>query len=350
MKITKLFFILLILTPLKNSFACEEKSRDYIYMVGSSTVSPLMAATSEEFARVQRQKKSPIITPVVKSTGSGVGFKLFCSGIGSSYPDFVNASRPINFNEIKICNENKVNDIIEIKIGYDGIVFGNFKSGPKAQFTKEQIFLALAEKIIDKKTKKLVKNPYKNWKEISSELPDEKIVVYGPPNLSGTRDVFAEMVMEGSCFSQKDFVSHFKNEEDLKSQCLKIRKDGKFIESGENDNLIIDNLRKNHNAFGILGFNFLQVNKNIIQGAKIDGVYPSVKNISSKKYPLSRPLFVYFKKEHLNLAPKVKEFIAEIINKDTIGNRGYLINSGLVSLDKNELTIMQKNTLSKLKK
>ncbi len=229
-------------------------------------------------------------------------------------------------------------------------MFGNFKQDEKIKFTKEQIFLALAEKIIDKKTGKLIKNPYENWNEIDASLPAKRIVVYGPPLTSGTRDIFADMVMESACLDQEEFVAAYKDEIQLKQQCHKIRNDGRFIDSGENDDLIVEHLKNNPSAFGILGFNFLIANQNIIQAVKIDGVYPDYKTIASKKYPLSRSLFIYFKKEHLKLVPKISEFIAEIINKETIGERGYLVNSGLVAMDKNELKIMQKNISSKLGK
>ena len=346
--LTKTFLLITFLFTSQNSFACKSHKRSYIYLVGSSTVSPLMAAVSEEFSRVQNVNKTPIQTPLVESSGTRNGFKFFCSGVGKKYPDFVNASRPIEESEIENCKKNGVKKILEIKIGYDGIVFGNFVKTNKIQLTKEQIFLALAEKIFDEKTKKLISNPYKTWNQIDAKLPKTEIIIYGPPLTSGTRDVFVDMVMEDACLHKKEFVESLPDEHERKIQCHKLRGDGNFIESGENDNLIVQNLKTNPNAFGILGYDFLAANKKIIKAVPVNGVYPTPKSIAAKKYPLSRPLFIYFKKEHLDLVPKTREFIREIINSETIGNKGYLINSGLVAMSDAELEEIQKNILSQI--
>ncbi len=343
----KLLFITLLLAS-QNSFACKLEKRSYIYLVGSSTISPLMAAVSEEFSRVQNVNKTPIQTPVVESSGTRNGFKFFCSGVGKHYPDFVNASRPIEENEIKNCEKNGVKKILEIKIGYDGIVFGNFVKTKKIQLTKEQIFLALAEKIIDEKTKKLIPNPYKTWNQIDAKLPKTEIIIYGPPLTSGTRDVFVDMVMEDTCLHKQEFVEALPDEYERKIQCHKLRNDDNFIESGENDDVIVQNLKTNPNAFGILGYDFLAANKKIIKAIPINGIYPTPKSIATKKYSLSRPLFIYFKKEHLDLVPQTRDFIKEIINSETIGGNGYLINSGLVAMSASELEEIQKNILPQI--
>lgn len=346
--LTKKLFLIAFFLASQNSFAFESNKRSYIYLVGSSTVSPLMAAVSEEFSRVQNVNKTPIQTPLVESSGTRNGFKFFCSGVGKNYPDFVNASRPIEENEIQNCEKNGIKKILEIKIGYDGIVFGNFVKTKKIQLTKEQIFLALAEKTFDEKTKKLIPNPYKTWNQIDEKLPKTEIIIYGPPLTSGTRDVFVDMVMEGACLYKKEFIEAFPDEHERKIQCHKLRSDGNFIESGENDNLIVQNLKTNPNAFGILGYDFLTANKKIIKAVPVDGIYPTPKSIATKKYSLSRPLFIYFKKEHLDLVPKTREFIAEIINSETIGSKGYLINNGLVAMSGAELEETQKNISSQL--
>lgn len=326
----------------------KSQARKNLYMVGSSTVSPLMAAVSEEFSRAQSLKKVPTETPVVEADGSRTGFKLFCSGVGYVYPDFANASRAIEESELQNCYNNGVKNVVEIKIGYDGIVIANSNDAKKVSLTKEQIFLALAEKVYDSKTKKLVKNPYKTWDQIDATLPKTEIIFYGPPLTSGTRDVFVDMVMEGLCMSKKEFSEVYKDHESLKAQCHKIRNDGRFIESGENDDLIVQALKSNRKAFGIFGFNFLIANRAVIQPVKINNIEPSAANIASKSYELSRPLFVYFKKEHLNLISGMRDFIKEIINPETIGRKGYLIHNGLVVMPEAELQQVRKNILSQL--
>lgn len=322
--------------------------RDYIYVVGSSTVSPLMAAVSEEFARTQSLKKSPIKVPLVESIGTANGFKIFCQGVGFKYPDFADASRPIHEDEIEECHKNGVNEIAEIKIGYDGIVIANFVGRKRIKLTEEQVFLALAEKTYDSKSGKLINNPYVRWNQIDPKLPNVEIAIYGPPATSGTRDVLVEMVMEGVCFHKKEFVHAMPSDALRKKQCKSIRKDGKFIESGENDNLIVENVKNHPNSLGIFGFNFLVVNRNKIQPVLIDNVEPTFETIASKKYKLSRPLFVYFKKEHLAKMPQMRDFIKEIISPETIGRKGYLIHSGLVALTDSELEEVRTNILSQL--
>lgn len=349
-----LLIVTLLTASLQNAaafdfkFLSKEKNRDYIYIVGSSTISPLMAAVSEEFSRVKSEGNFSITTPVVESTGTRNGFKVFCKGIGYKYPDFVNASRPISKEEIDECAKNNVKDIIEIKIGYDGIAFGNFIKAPKFKLTKEYIFLALAQKVLDKKTGKLVDNFYETWNQIDAKLPKTKIVIYGPPLTSGTRDVFMDMLADNICMPRKEFVEAYKDEVSRKNQCHKIRNDGKFIESGENDSLMVGHLKNDPTAIGILGFNFVTTNNKIIKAVEIDGVLPSFKSISSKAYPFSRPLLVYFKKENIDSVPEIRGFIAEIINQETIGSQGYLIHSGLVPLSQDELVTVQQKTFSKL--
>lgn len=322
--------------------------RPHIYVVGSSTISPLMAAVSEEFSRVQSLKGTPVKTPLVESSGTRAGINFFCLGLGEKYPDFVNASRPMERSEIMNCNRNAVRDIIEIKLGYDGIVFANFANSTPLKLTRNQLFQGIAKHVVNKKTGKIIENPYKTWNEIDPSLPNYEIVIYGPPSSSGTRDVFVEMLMEKVCFNQKEFVETYKDLEVRKDQCSKIREDGRFIESGENDNLIIENLKNNHNAIGIVGFNFLVANSNVIKAVSIDGIVPNKKTIASGKYLLSRPLFVYFKKEHLFLVTKMREFIKEIIDSETIGANGYLTHSGLVPLVPQDLKKMQNEILTKI--
>ncbi|NBV05985.1 MAG: phosphate ABC transporter substrate-binding protein [Proteobacteria bacterium] len=348
-----LSFILALLQIIQQAQAFDfnifKSHRSYLYLVGSSTVSPFMSSVSEEFNRVESKKNPNALKPVVESDGSTGGFQLFCQGVGYKYPDFINASRLIKENEIENCRHNGVKEIVEIKIGYDGIVLANSIGSKKIKLTKEQIFLALAEKIYDVKSGKIINNPYQNWNEIDAKLPKKKIIVYGPPLTSGTRDVFADIVLEEVCFMKKEFISAFPERDERRRQCRKIRTDGNFIESGENDNLIVQNLKDHPDALGIFGFNFLVVNTKSIQAVAVDNVEPSFVTIASKKYELSRPLFVYFKKEHLNLLPEMRDFIKEIISSETIGKKGYLLHNGLIALSDEELQQVRKNILAEIK-
>ncbi len=348
-KILKLTIFFALFSANSWSFSFFEKAengeRFYIYGVGSSTISPLLAAVSEEFGRTHAAKGLIIETPVIESTGTIEGIKIFCGGLERKYPDLVSASRPIQNSEIRYCNSHKVKEIIEIKIGYDGIVLVGSDLGKKINLTQKQIFLALAKRIVDEKSGKLIKNPYKKWSEIDAKLPNEEILVYGPPETSGTRDVFIDMVMNSVCFSDANLIALYPDEQSRKAECSPIRNDGHFIESGENDNLVLKSLKSNHQAFAIVGFNFLVANKKIVQAVKIDDIEADFANISSKKYALSRPLYVYFKKENLLTIPRMGEFIKELISAETLGKKGYLINNGLVPLSEKEINLMRKNIL-----
>lgn len=321
-------FLISVFTLYASAAAAKDYAkRDYIQMVGSSTVYPFATTIAEEFGR-----NSGFKTPVVEATGTGGGFKLFCEGIGYGYPDFVNASREIKPSEVKKCKENGVKRIIEIKIGNDALVLANSVKGIKFNLTEEEVFLALAKEIPDAKSARLIANPHTKWNQINSKLPDVPIAVYGPPPTSGTRDSFAELVMEKVCLKNKIFASTYPDAEKRKKQCQLVRSDGKFIEAGENDNLIVQKLSNNPNALGIFGFSFLEENQSMIKSVAIDGIEPTFKNAVSKKYELIRPLFIYYKKENVDLVPGMKELVAEILSKDTIGKDGYLMQKGLIPL------------------
>lgn len=331
----KIFSLLLLLPNLAfgaNSLDTLFKSsqRSHIQIVGSSTVYPFVATISETFGRETKFK-----TPIVEATGTGGGFKLFCSGIGYEFPDFVNASRKIKPSEKEKCAKNNIN-VGEIKIGYDGIVLANSNNGQKYNLTKSQIFLALSAKVPNEKDE-LVDNFYKNWQEIDKNLPNIKIAIYGPPSTSGTRDAFVELVMLDACIKNPIFIKNYSDEKVLHKKCQIIRSDGAFIEAGENDNLIVQKLKNDKNALGIFGFSFLQENQNSIQPSLINNTVPSLENIVSEVYKISRPLYIYYKKEHLNLIGGMKEFIAEIVNKNTLGNEGYLLQTGLIPLSNQEI-------------
>lgn len=353
---------LLILTALFCSLQAEvhaldfgfaKSKRDHIYIVGSSTISPLMAAVSEEFSRGKALAGNPVKTPLVESSGTASGFKSFCGGVGFNFPDFVNASRAISEDEKISCYKNGVSKILEIKIGYDGIVIASSKLNKKAasfNLNKEQIFMALAEKVYDKKSSLLVKNPYKFWDEIDKKLPHQEILFFGPPSGSGTRDVFIDMIMESYCIEQKELTNLFDDYHKLKQQCHKIRDDGVFISSGENDDNILRALANNKQAFGIFGFNYLASNSAKIQPIKIENILPTQATIGRKEYSLSRPLFVYFKEENINLFAEMRDFINELVNVETIGQNGYLSHNGLVSMSDSELKQLQEKVFPKIKK
>lgn len=304
-----------------------QAQRDQIRIVGSSTVYPFATKVAEQFGKTTKFK-----TPVIESTGSGGGFKLFCAGVGVEHPDITNASRAIKSSEVEQCAGNGVKQITEVKIGYDGIVVANSKKAPVMNVNLEQLYLALA-KDVPTDSGKTQPNPYTTWKQIDASLPDVKIEVLGPPPTSGTRDAFVELVMEEGCKSWpwvKDLSKADSNR--FKSICHTVREDGGYIEAGENDNLIVQKLEANPKAFGIFGFSFLDQNADKIQGSRVDGVPPTFENIASGEYPVSRPLFFYIKKAHAEVIPGIKEYVAEFTSERAWGNDGYLADAGLIPL------------------
>ncbi|HSA45855.1 MAG TPA: PstS family phosphate ABC transporter substrate-binding protein [Candidatus Competibacteraceae bacterium] len=309
--------------------AHAQSARDYISIVGSSTVYPFTTTVAEQFGKANASFK----TPKVESTGTGGGFKLFCGGVGVQHPDVSNASRAIKKSEIESCAKNGVKDIVEINIGFDGIVVASSKKTEPMPLTIKDLWLALAKEVPEPGTGKLVANPFKTWQEVNPELPAKKIEVLGPPPTSGTRDAFVELVMDHGC---KEFATikelEKTDEKKAKAVCQTIREDGVFIEAGENDNLIVQKLVANPNALGIFGFSFLEENLDKIQGETINGVTPNFENIADGKYPVSRPLFIYVKKAHVGVIPGIKEFIAEFTSEKAVGDDGYLSKKGLIPL------------------
>lgn len=304
-------------------------ARDTISIVGSSTVYPFSTVVAERFG-----KSTSFRTPKVESTGTGGGMKLFCQGVGAKYPDIVNSSRRMKPSEYEMCQSNGVKDIIEVNIGYDGIVLANSKQAPVLKLDTRDIFLALAKDVPDPKGgEKLIANPYKTWRDVNPELPVAKIKVLGPPPTSGTRDAFAELAMEGGCKSFA-WIKALKEEDKdrYKAICHAVREDGAFIEAGENDNLIVQKLRANPAAFGVFGYSFLEQNEDSVQGSVIGGEAPSFEAIASGAYPISRPLFFYAKKAHVGVIPGIEEFLAEFVSKKAMGEEGYLSDRGLIPL------------------
>lgn len=316
-------------------------ARDQIRIVGSSTVFPFSTAVAEEFGRSTSFK-----TPVVESTGSGGGLKLFCAGVGDSHPDITNSSRAIKKSEIDLCAQNGVSEIIEIKVGFDGIVLANSKESAPMNFKLQDIWLALAKEVVV--DGKIVPNPYTTWNQVNPSLPNKKIEVLGPPPTSGTRDAFAELALEGGCAKFPE-VSALKSSDENRytALCHTIREDGVYVESGENDNLIVGKLQANPNAVGVFGYSFLEENSDVIQGSTVEGSTPTFENISDKTYPVSRSLFFYVKKAHINSVPGIKEYLSEFLSDKAMGDFGYLAEKGLIPLPSNELAQVQ-NTAKNL--
>ncbi len=314
---------------------------DSIQIVGSSTVYPFVTVVAEEFGNV-----TDFRTPIVESTGTGGGFKLFCAGIGENYPDVVNASRTIKHSEAEMCAKNGVEKITEIKIGFDGIVLANSKEEERFSLSKSLLFLALAKTIPVEG--QLVVNPHKKWSDVDPSLPEIKIEVYGPPTTSGTRDAFVELVMEPSCKDLPAFKEAYPDKKARKKMCHLLREDGRYIEVGENDNLIVQKLRSNPKALGLFGFSFLEQNTDTIQGSLIENKAPNFENISDGSYSVSRSLYVYVKESHIGKTAGLGEFIEMLVSEDAAGEYGYLGEKGLIPLPVDELKSMQErsNTLT----
>lgn len=308
-------------------------ARDYISIVGSSTVYPFSTVVAERFGKSTNYK-----TPKIESTGSGGGLKLFCQGVGVGNPDIANSSRRIKSSEFEMCQANGVKNIVEVLMGYDGIVLGSSIQANRLEVTRKDLYLALAKQVPNPDgSETFVNNPYKTWKDVNSALPATAIEVMGPPPTSGTRDAFNEMVLEGGC-SQFPWVKALadSNKDLFKSSCLTMREDGPYIEAGENDNLIVQKLNANKNLLGIFGFSFLDQNTDKIQGTIIDGKEPTFDSIADGSYPVSRPLYFYVKKEHIGTIPGITEFITEFTSERAFGEDGYLVEKGMIPLSEDE--------------
>ena len=330
----KAAIIVLALTFIASAAVVSAQSaRDYISIVGSSTVYPFSTVVAEQFGKTTEFK-----TPKIESTGSGGGFKLFCAGVGVEHPDITNASRAIKSSECETCAQNGVTDIIEVKVGYDGIVIANSKKAQPMKLSRQDIFLALAKEVPDASAEgKLVANPYKTWKDVNPDLPDIKIEVLGPPPTSGTRDAFVELAMEAGA-KKFEWLAALGKEDGKAFQAIAhtIREDGAFVEAGENDNLIVQKLEANPDAMGIFGFSFLDQNADKIQGSFVDGVQPKFDAIANGDYPVSRPLFFYVKKAHVDAIPGIKEYLAEFTSDKAWGPDGYLPEKGMIPMPEDE--------------
>ena len=330
----KAIVLLVITLFLTTSFgvAGAASARDYISIVGSSTVYPFATVVAEQFG-----KSTSFKTPKIESTGSGGGLKLFCAGVGVEHPDITNTSRRIKQSEYETCVANGVKEIIEVKMGYDGIVLANSKKAAPLKLTRKDIFLALAKDVPDPNGgEKLILNPYKTWKDVNPALPDKSIEVLGPPPTSGTRDAFVELAMESGA-KKFDWIKAL-DKKKFRAVAHTIREDGAYVEAGENDNLIVQKLEANPNAVGIFGFSFLDQNTDKIQGAFVDGVQPTFDAIADGKYPVSRPLFFYVKKAHVGVIPGIQEYLNEFTSDKAWGADGYLAEKGMIPMPDAERT------------
>jgi phosphate transport system substrate-binding protein len=308
-------------------------ARDHIMIVGSSTVYPFATVVAERFG-----KNTNFKTPKVESTGSGGGLKLFCAGVGVDHPDISIASRKIKSSEIEKCKSNGVNEIVEVKIGYDGIAIANSRKAAVMELTLKDVFLALAKEVpAADGSEKLVANPYKTWKDVNPALPATAIEVLGPPPTSGTRDAFVELGMEGGC-KQFDWIKAMKKKDKsaYKKLCHTVREDGAYVEAGENDNLIVQKLNANPKALGIFGYSFLDQNSDSVQGSPVNGVSPEFDAIANGEYPISRPLYFYVKKAHVGSIPGIREYLSEFTSDKAWGDEGYLSDKGLIPMPDEE--------------
>lgn len=321
------------LTALLCSIAVATPAYAEIYIVGSSTVYPFATLVAERFNQV-----IGLAAPKVEATGTGGGMKLVCEGVGGKSADIANASRRIKQSEINLCDSNGAGKLIEVKIGYDGIVFANSLETAPISLSRSELFAALARNLPDANGE-LSPNPNLTWQDVNQSLLAVKIEVYGPPPTSGTRDAFVELVMEEGC---KDFpgMAALKAiaEARYEAACAEIREDGAFIEAGENDNLIIRRLISNENSYGIFGYSFLEENIDGVRGIMIDGVEPTFESIADGTYPIARPLYFYVKQAHLEQKEELTSFVEFFISDDVAGEDGFLSEAGLIPLDSQELT------------
>ena len=298
------------------------EARSQMRAVGSSTVYPFAKAVAERVARANPR----LGTPIIESTGTGAGMKLFCAGVGERFPDVANASRRMKASEAKACSANGVTKITEIQVGLDGLAAATAKSSGLNGLTQRDIYLAIAKTPFGKP------NKAKTWRDVNAKLPAIPIRVYGPPTTSGTRDSLNELILTPPCEANPSMAAMKKaNEAKFKAICTGIRSDGAYIEAGENDNLIVQKLAANPNTVGFFGYSFLEENTSRLKGIAINGVQPTYQTISSFKYPGARPLYIYVKNAHVGAIPAVRAFVAEFTKESAFGPKGYLLRAGLIA-------------------
>jgi phosphate transport system substrate-binding protein len=321
--------------------AHAQAARDYVTLVGSSTVFPFASTVAEHFGKSNTKFK----TPKVESTGTGGGFKLFCGGVGVQYPDISNASRRVKASELEACTANGVKDVVEIKIGYDGITVAAKKGGPAYKLTRKDLYLAVAKQVPDPRdANTLIANPYKTWKQVNPSLPDVQIQLFGPAPNHGTRDAFMELVLENGC-GQYAWLKALKDvdENRYKKVCTQVREDGVWTDVSEDYALIMGKLAGNPQALAVFTFSYLDQNGDKLSAATIEGKAPAFETIADGSYPISRPLYIYVKKAHVGVIPGIKEFLAEFVSDKSMGAEGYLAERGLIPLKAGELAKSRKD-------
>ena len=310
-------------------------ARDQIRIVGSSTVFPYTQAVAEQFANMTGAP-----APIVESTGTGGGMKIFCAGVGTDHPDLTGASRAMKSSEYSLCAENGVSNITEALIGYDGLSIAASRSGDfDWDLTLSEIYLALGAQVpVDGEW---ADNPYERWSDINPNLPNQPILAYGPPPTSGTRDAFVELAMHAGC-KELEFVSSGGYDGDwVEANCSRMRQDGMFVEAGENDNLIVQRLNADTSAMGIFGYSFLYENLDTLKAVMVNSVSPNAETIGDYSYPISRPLYFYTKNAHRGVIPNFQEFIEEYMSEEALGQGGYLSERGLVALNDSDRSALQ---------
>ena len=297
----------------------QSSSREQIRAVGSSTVYPFAKSVADSFTKSNAAFKSPII----ESTGTGAGMKLFCAGVGVQFPDIENASRRMKKSEYDECAKNGVKDVVEIQVGLDGIAFVEAKGGLGLALTPTDVYKALAANPFGKP------NTAKTWKDVNPAFPAEPILVYGPPSTSGTRDALKELILMKGCDSDAAMKAlKDSNKDQHDKTCGEVRSDGAYVDSGENDNLIVQKLEANPKAVGIFGFSYLEENADRLTGLTMSGVTPTYASISDFSYPGARPLYIYVKAAHLTAIKGLKEYVAAWAA--SWGKDGLLAKAGMV--------------------
>jgi phosphate transport system substrate-binding protein len=309
--------------------------RNQVWAAGSSTVFPFATRVAENVARTSGGQAAK-----VESLGTGGGIKLFCGGTGAGFPDVANASRPMKKSEYDQCVANGVTDIVELKIGFDGIVIANAKSGPAYDFKLDQVYRGLAAEVPGGSG--FVKNAAKGWKDVDPALPGQSILVYGPPPTSGTRDAFVELAMEkGAAKLPAMAALKASDEEEFKAKSHTLRSDGAWVDAGENDNAIVQTLTKTPNALGVFGYSFMEENMDTVKAATVDGVAPTFETISNGTYPISRSLYIYVKKANVGVTPGLREYVEAFTSDAATGKGGYLQQRGLIPLPADQHAAMK---------
>ncbi|WP_146589164.1 substrate-binding domain-containing protein [Puniceibacterium confluentis] len=298
-------------------------ARDNVQVAGSSTVLPYASIVAEAFG-----ENFDFPTPVVESGGSSAGLKRFCEGVGENTIDIANASRAIREKEVAACAENGVTDIIEVKIGYDGIVFASQINGPAfSAFTPTDWFNALSPKVVVDGA--LVDNPYTKWSEVNAELPDVEIAAFIPGTKHGTREVFEEKVLEAGC--EETGAKELLEAAGMEDGCIAVRTDGMSVDIDGDYTETLARIDSNQNGVGVFGLAFYENNTDKLKVATMDGIAPSTETISTGEYPVSRPLFFYVKKAHIGVIPGLKEFAEFFVADEIAGPDGPLSDYGLVA-------------------